>query len=277
MIIDGQTIATNIVEKLKETYQQNNLKAKLTIFLWKDNIPGHIYVKNKLKKAEYIGIETNLIEFDNDITEDKLYDMISEQAKDIHNYIILQLPIPKSFNVARLTNIIPPKQDIDGFCFENVARLSINNNPYNIPATARAVEYLIKQYTQIENKNIVIIGRSNIVGKPLYNLLLNDNATVRIVHSKIKDIRKYTKEADILISACGVPHLINKDYIKTNVIIIDVGINKVDNKIVGDVDFENVVEKASYITPVPKGVGPMTIAMLLDNLIKNEIDFQLFG
>lgn len=270
MIIDGQLITNDIIEKLKEIYQQNNLKAKLTIFLWKDNIPGHIYVKNKLKKAEYIGIETNLIEFDNSVTEDKLYNMIKTESKDSHNYIILQLPVPKNFNVERLTNIIPPRQDIDGFCIENVAKLSTNSKPYNIPATAKAVEYLIKQYTQIENKNIVIIGRSNIVGKPLYNLLLKDNATVRIIHSKIKDIQKYTKEADILVSACGVPHLINSDHIKNDAIVIDVGINKLNDKIVGDVDFDSVLDKVSYITPVPKGVGPMTIAMLIENIINSE-------
>ncbi len=272
-IIDGKKYANDIVENLKNTITQHNIKAKLTIFLWKHNESGHVYVKNKLKKAEYTGIETNLIEFDN-ISEDDLYKQIENEAKDPHNYIILQLPIPKEFNIQKLTNIIPSKQDIDGFCYDNVAKLSIGEEPDNTPATAKAIEFLINQYTNIEGKNVVIVGRSNIVGKPTYNLLLNKGATVRILHSKIKDIKPYTKQADILIVACGVPHLINKEYIKKDTIIIDVGINKKDGRIVGDVNFDDVKDIVDSITPVPGGVGPMTIAMLLTNIVVNELKYK---
>ena len=274
ILIDGQMIASQLIERLKKKVEDFNIKAKLTIFLWKDNISGHVYVNNKIKKAEYIGLKHNVIEFDNDITEDQLYNMISEEAKDSHNYIILQLPIPKGFNVSRLTNIIPPRQDIDGFTNENVARLYTNNKPYNVPASAKAIDYILKCYDiDLTGKNVVVIGRSSIVGKPVAHLMLNRDASVRILHSKIKNIEQYTKKADVLIVACGQAKLIKKKHIKDKATVIDVGINKIDGKIVGDVDFEDVKDKVSYITPVPKGIGPMTIAVVLSNIINNEMDY----
>lgn len=274
ILIDGQMIASQLIERLKRKVENFNIKAKLTIFLWKDNISGYVYANNKVKKAEYIGLKTNIIEFDNDITEDQLYNMISSEIKDPHNYIILQLPIPKGFNKSRLTNIIPPRQDIDGFVNENVARLYTNNKPYNIPATAKAIDYILKCYDiKLAGKDVVVVGRSSIVGKPVAHLMLNRDATVRIVHSKTNNIEQYTKKADILIVACGQAKKINENYVKENAIVIDVGINKVDGKIVGDVDFESVKDKVSYITPVPKGIGPMTVAVALSNIINNEMDY----
>lgn len=274
ILIDGQMIANQLIERLKKKVENFNIKAKLTIFLWKDNISGHVYVNNKIKKAEYLGLRTNIIEFDNEVTEDQLYNMISEEVKDQHNYIILQLPIPKGFNVSRLTNIIPPRQDIDGFTNENVARLYTNNKPYNAPATAKAIDYILKCYDiNLVGKDVVVVGRSSIVGKPVAHLMLNRDATVRILHSKIKNIEQYTKKADVLIVACGQAKLIKENYVKENAIVIDVGINRVDGKIVGDVDFDAVKDKVSYITPVPKGIGPMTVAVALSNIINNEMDY----
>ena len=259
-IINGKKIADNILNNLKSKI--NNLKQKpgLALVLVGSNPASEIYVNFKEKTCKEVGFYCERFNLDETIGKFDLLKLINDlnQKTNIHG-ILVQLPLPKHIDEHLIINSILPHKDVDGFTpFTTLA-----------PATARAVLHLIESSgITIEGKNAVIVGRSNIVGKPTAMMLLEKNATVTICHSKTKNLAEHTKNADILVAAVGKPKLITKEMVKEGAVVIDVGINRIVNKIVGDVDFENVKEIAGFITPVPGGVGPMTIAMLLDNTLK---------
>ena len=268
-IIDGKKIADRILENLKKKVRDLKQKPGLAIVLVGNNPASEIYVSSKLKRAEEIGFHVEKHALSEKITQNELLNLVDElnQDKKIHGFIV-QLPMPKQINENMVIDSILPHKDVDGFTPVNLGNL-VNDNNMLLPATARACMELIKSTgVEIKGKNAVVVGRSNIVGKPTALLLLQENATVIVCHSKTKNLGEYTKNADILVAAVGKPNLIKQDMVKKGAIVIDVGINRVMGKIVGDVDFENVKEVAGFITPVPGGVGPMTIAMLLDNTLK---------
>jgi methylenetetrahydrofolate dehydrogenase (NADP+)/methenyltetrahydrofolate cyclohydrolase len=268
-IIDGKKIANEILEKLGKGVKVLKEKPGLAIVIVGNNPASEIYVTSKLKKAEAAGFHVEKHAFSEDVSQDKLLKVVDElnQNKKVHAFIV-QLPLPKHIDENFVIDSILPHKDADGFTPVNLGNL-VNDDNRLLPATARACMELIKSTkVNIKGKNAVIVGRSNIVGKPTALLLLQENATVTICHSKTKNLKDHTKNADILVAAVGKAKLIKKDMVKKGAIIIDVGINREQGKIVGDVDFDNVKEVASFITPVPGGVGPMTIAMLLDNTLQ---------
>ena len=231
--------------------------------------PSLIYVRNKQKAAAQIGLQSQLYHMDEDTSEEELLNVIAKLNADKQiNGIIVQLPLPKQLNTNRIINAISPLKDVDGFHPYNTGMLQNNEQPYFIAATPLGVMKLIKSVNQnLSGKNVVLIGASLIVGRPLATLLLNQECTVSITHAQTKNIKELTTKADILVAACGVAKLVKADWIKENAILIDVGINRDSGKLCGDIDFEDVKEKAGAITPVPGGVGPMTIAMLLSNTV----------
>lgn len=270
IIIDGKQIAENITEELKLEVSKMEKKPHLAVIQVGDNPASNIYVNLKNKKAEAIGITSSIIKYSQTITEAELIAKIEEINKDNNiNAVLVQLPLPEHINKTHIIKAIAPNKDVDGFTAQNSGDLLNGITPMAYPCTPKGVLRLLKEYKiEISGKHAVIVGRSNIVGKPLAIMLLNENATVTVCHSKTQNLSTITKQADILISAVG-KKIIFKDMVKPNAVVIDVGIFKDENnKTTGDVDFENVKEVASYITPVPKGVGPMTIAMLMENTIE---------
>lgn len=269
MILDGKKLREELLANYKNIIEKENLKIKLAIIQVGDNEASNIYVKNKEKYCNMVGIKTDIYKLSSDTKEEELINLINKlnKIKEVTG-IILQSPVPKHIDYDRCSKTILSSKDVDGFTKENIYKLYMNEDTI-MPATVKGIIVLLKKYNiNIDGSNVVIIGRGNIVGKPLSLALTNENATVSLLHSHTKDITKYTKEADIIISACGTPKIITSDMIKDNSVVIDVGVNRINGKIVGDVDFESVSKKASYITPNPGGVGPMTIAMIIDNLIK---------
>ena len=267
-IIDGKRVADSICKKLKEKLKHEPNAPTLAVILANNNSASKIYVSAKEKKSAQIGIKTCIYRFDSSITQGNLIKLIHElNADDSVNAILVQLPLYKHLNQNEILNIIDPKKDVDGFHPINTGRLCSNLNPYAIPCTPKGILKLLNEYgIKLQGKNVVVVGRSNIVGKPLALLLTNHDATVTLAHSKTKDLKKITKNADILISATGHPKLITADMVKKGAVVIDVGITRqLNKKLVGDVDFEKVKNQASLITPVPGGVGPMTIACLMEN------------
>jgi|TARA_Y100000310_G_scaffold341138_1_gene439296 methylenetetrahydrofolate dehydrogenase (NADP+)/methenyltetrahydrofolate cyclohydrolase len=268
-IIDGQKIAEGILSKLKDKAKKYDEKPGLAIVLVGNNPASEIYVGLKEKKANSLGFHCERFNLPEDVKQDELLNIVDDlnQNKKIHAMIV-QLPLPKHIDENMVIDSILPHKDADGFTPVNLGNL-VNDDNRLLPATARASMELIKSTgVELKGKNAVVVGRSNIVGKPTALLLLQENATVTICHSKTKNLENYTKQADILVVACGKAKLVTKNMVKKGAVVIDVGINKVQGKIVGDVDFDSVKEVAGYITPVPKGVGPMTIAMLLDNTLQ---------
>lgn len=269
MILDGKKLREELLANYKNIIEKENLKIKLAIIQVGDNEASNIYVKNKEKYCNMVGIKTDIYKLSSDTKEEELINLIDKlnKIKEVTG-IILQSPVPKYIDYDKCSKTILSSKDVDGFTKENIYKLYMNEDTI-MPATVKGIIILLKKYNiNIDGSNVVIIGRGNIVGKPLSLALTNENATVSLLHSHTKDITKYTKEADIIISACGTPNIITSDMIKDNSVVIDVGVNRINGKIVGDVDFESVSKKASYITPNPGGVGPMTIAMIIDNLIK---------
>jgi bifunctional protein folD len=269
MILDGKKLREELLASYKKIIEKENLKIKLAIIQVGDNEASNIYVKNKEKYCNMVGIKTDIYKLSSDTKEEELINLIDKlnKIKEVTG-IILQSPVPKHIDYDKCSKTILSSKDVDGFTKENIYKLYMNEDTI-MPATVKGIIVLLKKYNiNIDGSNVVIIGRGNIVGKPLSLALTNENATVSLLHSHTKDITKYTKEADIIISACGTPNIITSDMIKDNSVVIDVGVNRINGKIVGDVDFESVSKKASYITPNPGGVGPMTIAMIIDNLIK---------
>ena len=268
-IIDGKQIAADIREKLKQKIARLPVAPQLAIVLVGNDEPSLIYVRNKQKAAAQIGLQSQLYHMDEDTSEEELLNVIAKlNANKQINGIIVQLPLPKQLNTNRIINAISPLKDVDGFHPYNTGMLQNNEQPYFIAATPLGVMKLIKSVNQnLSGKNVVLIGASLIVGRPLATLLLNQECTVSITHAQTKNIKELTTKADILVAACGVAKLVKADWIKENAILIDVGINRDSGKLCGDIDFEDVKEKAGAITPVPGGVGPMTIAMLLSNTV----------
>lgn len=270
IIIDGKSVADKITEQLKQKISQLQDKPHLAVIQIGNNAASTIYVNLKKKKAEEIGIKSTVINLDENIEEKELIYKIEKLNNDnsVHA-ILVQLPLPKHINESNIIKAITPNKDVDGFTAQNTGDLLNGIKPKAYPCTPKGVLKLLKEYNiEIQGKHAVIVGRSNIVGKPLAIMLLNEHATVTICHSKTKNLPEITKQADILISAVG-KKIIFKDMVKKDAVVIDVGIFKDENnKTTGDVDFENVKEIAAYITPVPKGVGPMTIACLMENTIE---------
>lgn len=272
-IIDGKKLAKEIQEKVTREVAELVKEGKqpgLAVVLVGDNQASRTYVRNKQKRTEEAGMKSVLIELPENVTEEKLLSVVEElnEDKTIHG-ILVQLPLPEHISEEKVIDTISFDKDVDGFHPVNVGNLFIGKDSF-VPCTPAGIIELIKSTgTQIEGKRAVVIGRSNIVGKPVAQLLLNENATVTIAHSRTKDLPQVAKEADILVVATGLAKFVKKDYIKPDAIVIDVGMDRDENnKLCGDVDFDDVVQEAGFITPVPGGVGPMTITMLLANTLK---------
>ena len=284
ILIDGKKVAAEIRNELKEKISLIKEKGMnvpgLVAIIVGDDPASHIYIASKSKACLEIGMRTNTEAFDADITENELVEVIKyyNSNKDYHG-ILVQLPLPKHINEDRVIETISPKKDVDGFHPISVGNLVIGKDTF-ASCTPAGIQELLKRYNiDTKGKHVVVVGRSNIVGKPIANIMLQKvegaNSIVTVVHSAAKDISYFTKQADILIAAIGKAEMIKADMVKECVVVIDVGINRVDDstkpkgyRIVGDVDYEAVSKKASFITPVPGGVGPMTIAMLLSNTFK---------
>ena len=268
IIINGKKIANEILENLKEKTAKLDKKPGLAVILANDNDSSKVYVSSKEKHSLYLGFKSCIYRFDKKVTQGELIKAIHELNENPNiNGILVQLPLFEHLNANEIIEVINPKKDVDGFHPINVGKLNSNLNPWAVCCTPKGIIKLLKKYNiKIAGKNIVIVGRSNIVGKPLATLLTSEDATVTLAHSKTKNLKSITKEADILISATGHAKLIKANMVKKGAVVIDVGITKQPSgKLVGDVDFEKVKNIASYITPVPGGVGPMTIACLMEN------------
>ncbi len=278
-IINGKELAQNIRTDLKsevEKLKRKGINPKLAVIMVGDDKASKVYVKNKSKACEEIGIEYEEFLLNSDTTMDKLLELIYKLNADnkIHG-ILLQSPLPKHLDINMAFKEIATQKDVDGFNPINVGKLSLNQDCF-VSCTPYGIIRMLEAYNiPMEGAHAVIIGRSNIVGKPLIQCLLNKNATVTICHSKTRNIEQTTKMADILVAAVGKPNFVSADMVKDGAVVIDVGINRMeDGKLVGDVNFEDVSKKASYITPVPGGVGPMTVAMLMHNVVKAAKDLN---
>ena len=272
-IIDGKKVSShikdNIAAEVKILKNKTGKTPGLAVVLVGDDPASAVYVKNKNKTCKNIGFQSFEHILPENTSEDKLLNLINELNNDDQvNGILVQLPLPSHISSSKILVSINPQKDVDGFHLENVGRLVTGNALFK-PCTPAGIIKLLDEYKiEIEGKNAVIIGRSNIVGKPVSFLLLERNATVTICHSRTKDLPSITRSADILIAAIGKPNFVSLDMVKNNAVVIDVGINRLDGKLVGDVDFTSVSKQASLITPVPGGVGPMTIAMLMENTLQ---------
>ena len=273
MIIDGkkqaEIIRNEIKKEISDLKKKSGKTPSLTVILIGDFAPSLIYVKNKEKSAREVGINSEIIRYPKNVSEKDILEKIEELNKnDEISGILVQLPLPSQISKEKIINAINPSKDVDGFNPVNVGNLSSGYDSI-VPCTPLGCLLLIKKIeSNLAGKHAVIIGRSNLNGKPMAQLLLKENCTVTIVHSKTKDLQNECLKADILVAAVGVPNLIKKDWVKKNAIVIDVGINKVGEKIVGDVNFDALKDNVKAITPVPGGVGPMTIACLLKNTLK---------
>ena len=273
MIIDGKKEAALLREEIKkeifEIKKSNNRSPCLSVILIGDSAPSQIYVKNKEKNSKEVGITSEVIKYPKEVKESEILEKIEElNNNDNISGILVQLPLPAHISKEKIINAIKPSKDVDGFHPINVGNLSAGYKAI-VPCTPLGCLLLIKKVEKnLTGKHAVIIGRSNLNGKPMTQLLLKEDCTVSIVHSKTKDLKSECQKADILVAAVGVANLVKGDWVKKDSIIIDVGINKVEGKIVGDVDFEEVKDKVKAITPVPGGVGPMTIACLLKNTLE---------
>ena len=265
--IDGKIISTKIKEELKAEIKTYMIKPCLAVIRIGNDEASNVYISAKQKACSEVGIYLKHIKFDEDSREIEIINKIIELNNDeyVHG-ILLQLPIPEKFNEEKLINYISRNKDVDGLTDINVGKL-INNKKCLVSCTPQGIIKLLEESdVSIPGKNVVIVGRSKLVGKPLISLFLNNDATVTVCHSKTNNLKEFTKNADILVVAVGKKHLITEDMVKKDSVVIDVGINRIDGKLYGDVDYENVKNKVSLITPVPGGVGPMTVAMLLCNV-----------
>lgn len=272
-IIDGKNLAKEIRESLKieaEKLKNKGIVPHLAVIMVGDNDASKVYVRNKSRACEEIGIEFKEYLLPSTTKQSELLELIQKLNDDKNvNGILLQSPIPKPLNIQEAFNTILPEKDVDGFNPYNVGNLCIGQDGF-IPCTPLGIMKMFEKYNiDIDGKKVAIIGRSNIVGKPMAQCMLSKNATVTICHSRTKELKKEVKDADIIIAAAGKQNIVTADMVKDGAVIIDVGMNRnSEGKLCGDVDFENIKEKTSYITPVPGGVGPMTIAMLMSNVIK---------
>lgn len=280
-ILDGKQTAASLRAELKNGIEEfaekrNRRPPRLIIFQVGNNPASNTYVQNKIKACEEVGIKARLMKLESSITEDELIQLIREvnsrTNESIYNGVFVQLPLPEHINENRIIQMINPNQDVDGFSIENVGTLMLKHPKIDafMPCTAWGIINLLQEYNiPISGKHCVIVNRSAIVGKPLAMMLLKEDATVTICHSKTENLKEICQQADILITAIGKPKFFTKDYIKQNAIVIDVGMNRDENgKLCGDVDFDDVIDKVAAITPVPGGVGPMTITVLIYNVYK---------
>ena len=273
--IDGKAFSQTVLEKIREEHSQLKEKygklAGLAVVIVGNNPASQVYVKNKIRACENVGFYSENIELDENISEKELLQKINKLNKnDRINGILVQLPLPAHINELKIIDSISPEKDVDGFHVSNIGKMVIGDETGFLSCTPYGIMQLLEEYKiEISGKDAVIIGRSNIVGKPMALMLIQKGATVQVCNSNTKDLRKKLNKADIIIVAAGVPKLLKKEDVKEGTVVIDVGINRVDGKICGDVDYEEVAEKTSYITPVPGGVGPMTIASLIKNTFKS--------
>ncbi len=273
-IIDGKKISTQIKDELRDQVLKMKEEGKnvaLAVIIVGEDPASKVYVNNKKKACEYIGIDSLSYELPEDTTQEELLKLIDElnNREDV-NGILVQLPVPKHIDENMIIHAISPDKDVDGFHAQNVGRLCIGQKGYVSCTPAGIIQLLKRSGIEIQGKECVIVGRSNIVGKPMALLMLQENATVTVCHSRTADLKEVTKRADILIVAVGKPKMITSEYVKEGAVVIDVGIHRMeDNKLCGDVDYDDVAPKCSAITPVPGGVGPMTIAMLMNNCVNS--------
>ncbi len=274
MTIDGKAISQRIKDELKEqaaALKKQGIKITLAVIQVGNDPASTVYVRNKKKGCEYIGIESLSYELPEETTQQELLSLIGElNRKEDVSGILVQLPLPAHIDEDAVIRAIDPKKDVDGFHPQSVGALCIGQPGFVSCTPAGIIQLLKRSSIEIAGKECVVLGRSNIVGKPMAVLMLRENATVTIAHSRTRDLKEVTKRADILIAAVGKPKMITADYVKEGAVVIDVGINRDENgKLCGDVDFESVEPLCSAITPVPGGVGPMTIAMLLNNCLES--------
>lgn len=267
IILDGKKLSQKILDELAVEIAASDKKPSLVVMLVGEDPASQLYVGMKEKTALKIGMKSTVLRYPHDTDEKTILDKIEEinNDKDI-DALLIQLPLPRHICEQKVIQAISPKKDVDGLTPYNIGRISIGDKPYAYPCTPKGIVKILDEYNiDIDGKNVVVVGRSNILGKPVAQMLLNRHATVTICHSHTKNLSEITKTADILVAAVGKPKFIKKEMIKPNCVIIDAGTSKVDGKTVGDVDFENLSELTSHITPVPGGVGPMTIAVLMQN------------
>ncbi len=273
-IIDGKKISAQIKDELKERVAElgrQGVKVTLAVIQVGADPASSVYVRNKKNACAYIGIRSLAYELPEETTQQELLDLIGElnDREDV-NGILVQLPLPGHIEEEKVLNVIRPDKDVDGFHPQNVGALCIGRRGFVSCTPAGIIQLLKRSGIEIAGKECVVVGRSNIVGKPMALLLLRENGTVTVAHSRTKDLKEITKRADILVVAVGRPRMITSDYVKEGAVVIDVGIHRnEENKLCGDVDYESVAEKCSAITPVPGGVGPMTIAMLMNNCVES--------
>ena len=274
-IIDGKKISQDIKDEIRDEIRRDGIKACLAVIIVGSDPASQVYVRNKKSACEYCGIKSLSYEMDESTTEEELIALIEKLNKDPEvNGILVQLPVPEHINEERIIEAIDPDKDVDGFSRRSVGALSIGTEGFVSCTPAGVIELLKRSGVEIAGKECVVMGRSNIVGKPMALLMLRENATVTVVHSKTRHIEDICSRADILIVAIGKPKMITHEYVKDGAVVIDVGIHRIDpekndgRKLCGDVDYDDVEPIASFITPVPGGVGPMTIAMLMKNVLR---------
>lgn len=277
-IIDGKVISAQIKDELKEkvaSYKAEGIEITLAVIQVGNDPASSVYVNNKKKACEYIGIKSLAYELAADTSEEELLDIVKElNIREDVNGILVQLPLPSHIDEDLVIKTIDPKKDVDGFHPQSVGALSIGQPGFLSCTPAGIIQLLKRSGISTEGKECVVVGRSNIVGKPMALLMLRENATVTIAHSRTKDLKEVCRRADILIAAIGKPKFFDKEYVKDGAVVIDVGIHRMENgKLCGDVDFDDVVDSVSAITPVPGGVGPMTIAMLMCNCV-DSVEIQ---
>ena len=277
MLLDGKLVAGKILEKLKKDVQKFENKPGLAVILANNNPASKIYISSKEKKAIELGYKSSVYRVGQNARQSEIIDLINELNEDKNTHgILVQLPLYSHLNASEIIETINPKKDVDGFHPINVGRLNSGLKPYAICCTPLGIIKLLEYYNiDVEGKNALVIGRSNIVGKPMAQLLLQKNATVTIAHSKTKDLKSLTKQADIIVSATGTPNILKADMVKKGVVVVDVGIIRDFNgKVHGEIEFNKIKDIAYAITPVPGGVGPMTIAMLMQNTYNLFIEAQ---
>lgn len=270
-IIDGKLVSATVREEIKEKIAEAGEKYgktfKLTVIIAGNDPASEIYVRNKGKACEAVGIQSETIKLSENISQEEIEKIVTDKVSDDSvDGILVQLPLPKTLDEKRILKLIPPEKDVDGFTDANVGRLALFSDDALCSCTPQGMIKLLDYYDiPLKGKHAVVVGRSNIVGKPMSLMLLRRDCTVTVCHSKTENLAKYTKDADILVCAVGKKHIITADMVKDGAIVLDAGINRVEGKIYGDADYEEISKKAAYITPVPGGVGPMTITMLMYN------------
>ena len=274
-IIDGKALSEKVLKEIEKEHSElekkAGRKAGLAVIMAGENPASQIYVRNKIRACEKVGFHSETIRLDENITEENLLLEIEKLNNNSNiDGILVQLPIPKHIDGLKIINAISAEKDVDGFHTTNIGKMMIGDETGFLPCTPAGVVHMFEEYNiNLEGKDILVIGQSNIVGKPMTLLLIKKRATVQVCNSKTKNLSEKLQKADVVVAAAGSPKLIKAIDVKEDVVVIDVGINRVDGKLCGDVDFEEVSKKASFITPVPGGVGPMTIAMLIKNTFKS--------